>query len=197
MIDERIYLVPTGNADKEAMEMIKTMLPRILSMVTKVEVLPQEKIPESAYDPSRKQYDAEMVLGDISKRVPLSTTRESALIISEVDLYSPGSDFVLGASDPSRVTGIISLKRLRNEFYNDKPDDRVFHQRALKEAMHELGHGWGLSNCSDQKCAMHPSKDISDMDSIKRPWFCYECQNKLRGRYVSTITKAPSLTLIK
>ena len=196
MMDERIYLVPAGNADKKVVEVIKNMLPGNLPMIARIEVLPQEKILESAYDPSRKQYSAEMVLNDISKRVPLEITRESALVISDVDLYSPESNFVLGTSNSSKIIGIISLTRLRNEFYNNKLDNDVFLKRVLKEAMYELGHAWGLPSCPNQKCVMCLSKDLSDIDK-KRSWFCYECQNKLRKRYLSPLINGASLTLIK
>ena len=195
MIDEHIYLVPAGNVDKKVVEAIKEMLPNSLPMTVKIEIAPQEKILESAYDPSRQQYSADMTLNDISQRVNLDIRVESALVIVDVDLYSPELNFVFGISDLSKVMGIISLTRLRNEFYGRKPDNKLFLERALKEAVHELGHAWGLSHCPDRKCVMYFSNSLSDTDR-KKSSFCHECRKKLHERNGGPLFKG-SLPLLK
>ena len=65
----------------------------------------------------------------------------------------------------------IYLPRLRQEFYGLKPDKSYFCQRLAKEAVHELGHAFGLKHCENIKCVMHFSNSLSDTD-IKRSHLC-------------------------
>jgi archaemetzincin len=71
----------------------------------------------------------------------------------------------------------IYLPRLRQEFYGLKPDEPLFHQRIIKEAVHELGHAFGLEHCNNQMCVMHFSNSLTDTD-IKQNSFCDICRTK-------------------
>jgi archaemetzincin len=46
--------------------------------------------------------------------------------------------------------------------------------RALKEAVHELGHTLGLRHCSRSLCVMHFSNSIFDTDK-KKSLLCDQC----------------------
>jgi len=35
-------------------------------------------------------------------------------------------------------------------------------QRVIKEAVHELGHAFGLTHCENSKCVMHFSNSLQD-----------------------------------
>jgi archaemetzincin len=39
----------------------------------------------------------------------------------------------------------IYLPRLRQEFYGLKKNEKLFLQRVVKEAVHEIGHAFGLA----------------------------------------------------
>lgn len=187
-IDEHIYLVPAGEVDHKVVEAIKESLPDFLPMAVRIEISPREQIPQSAYDPSRRQYNAEKVLDDISQRVGLDTRNESAVVIADVDLYSPELDFVFGVAEAPKVIAIVSVARLRNEFYGLKPNDSLFLERMVKEVVHELGHAWGLSHCTNPKCVMSFSNTLADTDK-KRSTFCHDCEKKLLGRYGKALFK--------
>ena len=73
---------------------------------------------------------------------------------------------------------MISLARLRPEFYGSPPDDTLFLQRAVKEAVHELGHTYGLGHCRDPRCVMFFSNTLHDTD-VKGPGFCAACTNEV------------------
>jgi archaemetzincin len=63
--------------------------------------------------------------------------------------------FVFGEADVTLGVCIISLVRLRQEFYGLLKNENLFLERALKEAVHELGHTYRLGHCGDTRCIMH------------------------------------------
>ena len=67
---------------------------------------------------------------------------------------------------------------LRQEFYGLPRDKNLFRERALKEAVHELGHTYGLGHCPDSTCVMHFSNSLPDTD-LKGWKFCPDCQEKV------------------
>ena len=96
-----------------------------------------------------------------------------------MDLTVPGLNFVFGLADPASRGAVISLARLYPEFYGQPRDPGLFKARALKEAVHELGHLLGLGHCPDPACVMAFSNSLSDTDR-KGPEFCARCREFLR-----------------
>lgn len=185
-VDERVYLVPAGAVDARIVEKIKEALPGSFPMAVKAAVEPEREMPRHSYDPSRKQYDARIALDELSPRVRISPEMERALFITDADLFVPEKDFVFGLSDKDKGASIMSLKRLRNEFYGAKADERAFIGRAVNEALRRLGYSWGLSGCPDRRCAMYTPEKMTD-DAVSRARFCLDCQIRLRRRYSGSL----------
>jgi len=59
-----------------------------------------------------------------------------------------------------------------------KSDESLFHQRIVKEAVHELGHAFGLNHCNNPICVMYFSNSLPDTD-IKQYSFCDVCRTKI------------------
>ncbi len=127
-----------------------------------------------AYNPDRKQYLSSKLLARLRK----PEGNERVVGITEVDLYVPRLQYVFGEADPLSRTAIVSLCRLRQEYYGLEPDEAVFFQRAVKEIVHELGHTFGLRHCPDNRCVMHFSNSLADTD-LKEAQFCGRCRPKI------------------
>jgi archaemetzincin len=58
-------------------------------------------------------------------------------------------------------------------------DQALFRERALKEAVHELGHTYGLQHCPNLRCVMHFSNSLRDTDAKQAKW-CSRCATQVR-----------------
>jgi archaemetzincin len=136
-------------------------------------------VPAASYGRERRQYLAETFLPFL---VPYRQgPGELVLGVTAVDLYVPDLNFVFGLADPRIKCAVISLARLAPEFYGHPPDPRLFQDRTLKEAVHELGHLLGLEHCRQPSCIMFFSNTLADTDR-KGPGFCPNCRGRLAGR---------------
>lgn len=171
---QKIYIVPIGEIKKESLENLREELEKILSQEVKI-TEPQD-LPEVSYNPERQQYHSTPILKTMRN---LKFNRQERILgIVDVDLYVPQLNFVFGEADPENGLALISLIRLRQEYYNLPKDDKLFYQRAVKEAVHELGHTFGLSHCPNSRCVMHFSNSLLDTDK-KDSRFCQRCQRKM------------------
>jgi archaemetzincin len=138
--------------------------------------------PRHGYDSRRRQYHAHAFLDILAaerRYLPPAAAPEALLLgITRRDIFLPKLNFVFGVADRDRGTAIISLRRLDPEYYGKAPDPELLFERALKEAVHELGHLTGLDHCGKAVCIMHFYNTISDTD-IKGPGFCVICRGKL------------------
>ena len=138
------------------------------------------KIPKEAYDAERNQYNVYYFLESMGKI--LKNKKDKIIGIVDVDLYTPGLNFIFGAAN--RIGGnlcIISITRLEDEFYGKISNDSIFKERVKKEVIHELGHLFGLTHCEDPHCVMHFSNSLLDTD-VKSYNFCKKCLKKLEAK---------------
>jgi archaemetzincin len=102
----------------------------------------------------------------------------ATLAITEFDLYKTSHRFVFGDADETQSLAVVSVHRLRSEFYGEPADSNILFQRILKESIHELGHAFGLKHCYNARCAMYYSNSIFETDN-KMPHFCEVCDRRL------------------
>ena len=84
-----------------------------------------------------------------------------------------------GTEDVAAIVGmgkaaVISLHQLRGK-------KELYHMRAFKEAVHELGHTMGLDHCKKKSCVMHLSDTLADTD-FKNAEYCRLCLKKLKRK---------------
>jgi archaemetzincin len=127
---------------------------------------------EFAYNPVRGQYHSTEIL----KRLLQDPHAESWRIlgVTDVDLYIPILTFVFGEAQLGDTGALVSTHRLRPEFYGMPQDPGLIQERLLKEALHELGHTFGLQHCPNYLCVMSASHSVERID-LKQADFCMAC----------------------
>ncbi len=129
--------------------------------------------PEFAWDGARRQFSAPLILRRLL--VELESDSSSRLLaVTSRDLYIPMLSFVYGQAQLGGRAGVVSMARLRSEFYALAPNEELLRVRACKEALHEAGHLFGLVHCSDTSCVMALSTGVGQID-LKQPLLCAGC----------------------
>ncbi len=161
----QLSILPIGEVAQDVLEDLSQELRRGSGF--EVALLPRQGVPSRAYDRRRKQYRAPAFL-DIARQ----QEGDYVLAVTDLDLYAKPLNFVFGQAEIGGKVSVISLYRLRST------DRDRFLRRALKEALHELGHTKGLGHCLRESCVMHFSNTLADTDR-KGPDYCPECESKL------------------
>jgi len=170
----KIYIIPVGDVEEETLLKLSWALREKFDAVFEMgEPLP---LSEDAYRVERGQYFATPILEELKQNIP--EDGEKVLAVLDVDIFVPALNFIFGQADLGGKVALISLTRLREEFYGNSKNEKLFFDRVVKEAVHELGHTFGLKHCSNLKCVMRFSNSLLDTD-VKEADFCEECRKNL------------------
>ena len=169
-----ILLIPVGPIPADLLSGLIKPLAATFSLPCRI-VAPIP-IPPAAYDRRREQYLGSRILAALA-RLSLPDA-ERVLGIIDTDCYAPGLNFIFGQASIHGRDCFIALPRLRQSFYGLPEDEPLFRQRVLKEAVHELGHTYGLSHCPKPGCVMHFSNSLHDTD-VKGAEFCPHCRGQI------------------
>jgi archaemetzincin len=125
-----------------------------------------------ALDPLRCQYDSTAIL----QRMERTCDPDARVLgVAACDLYVPVFSFVFGEAQLDGNCAVVSTARLRQEFYGLPGSDELLRQRLVKEAVHELGHTFGLRHCPDWQCVMTSSHAVERLD-VRGAEFCARCR---------------------
>src|SRR5919197_1085392 len=162
--------------DKAIVSTLEKTLSEEFNVSSIVTASPIKKISQQLFDKQRKQWKSNVILQWLSDKYNKPSSKSAkTLAICDFDAYSGSMNFVFGEAYRDGSVSAIYLPRLRQEFYGLKPDESLFYQRIVKEAVHESGHAFGLYHCQNIRCVMHFSNSLSDTD-IKTSHFCNVCK---------------------
>jgi archaemetzincin len=171
----RMGVVPIGNIPEIA---TKTVAAHILGYLNlDSDILPPLKRPEYAHDERRLQYNA----GTILKTLDLETFPNYSKLIGvlDVDIFVPILTHVFGEAKQGGKFGLVSLYRLKRQSDGSTSPAPVLLERVAKVALHEIGHLFNLLHCMDERCLMHFSGGLQELDSAP-VLFCRYCSAYLR-----------------
>ena len=132
-----------------------------------------EKIP---LHPTNKFYQ---VL--IDKRV--ENKLDIIIAITNLPIYSSEDNliFLFGETHLDHKCCVVSSLLLKEQFYNEKRNEKLFQLRLEKEAVHEIGHILlGRKHCQNEVCVMRKSKTVEEID-FKSIHLCPDCKKKLQN----------------
>ncbi len=176
-MERKIILLPIGQVEGWVLDDLERDLEKTFSC--KVERRTPANIPSDSLNPGRGQYNASRILNKIPSLMDGEPgQRDIVLGITEVDLYAGGLNFVFGEADVGGQFAVISLARLHQSFYSLPENKPIFLERAKKEAVHELGHVFGMVHCPNANCVMCFSNSLVDTDR-KNASFCSHCRARL------------------
>ncbi len=136
-------------------------------------------VPEGSYERSRNQYNSTRILREILRETPGNAIKIVGIV--DKDLCIPILTFVFGEAQLGGAASLVSIARLRQEFHGLPPDDGILFERLVKEALHELGHNFGLIHCTDRECVMYLSNTVRDVDR-KQSIYCESCDSTLYAK---------------
>jgi archaemetzincin len=165
-----ISLVPVGRVERGHLESLAEGLAARLRVACWIR--PEGLSGEFAYNPARGQYYSTEILKRLLQDPPAESWR--ILGVTDVDLFIPILTFVFGEAQLGDTRALVSTHRLHPEFYGMPKDPGLLQERLLKEAIHELGHTFGLRHCTDYQCVMSASHSVERID-LKRAGFCSAC----------------------
>ena len=124
-----------------------------------------------ARDLKRNQFHSTAILAALQ---PLANSSR-LLAVTGVDLFVPVLTFVFGEAQLTGNCAVVSQHRLREEAYGLPPNPALLADRLFKEAVHELGHTFGLRHCDDWRCVMTSSHSVEWLD-VKSHELCASCR---------------------
>jgi archaemetzincin len=129
--------------------------------------------PADTLDPKRRQHATSRYLRWLLAAGP---AEGKVLGVTDQDLFIPILTYVFGEAQLDGRCAICSTARLREGVELAGP--RLLVERLAKEAVHEVGHAFGLLHCDAAGCVMGRSAAVAGVDA-KSHRFCASCLGRL------------------
>jgi len=167
----KVGILSVGQVPREVLLELGHALPKVFPDTACSVFNEQVPIPADAFVQKRNQYNSSVILSQVKVFAASNAGFDRVLGVIDVDVFASGLNYVFGEAYTPGKAALISLWRLKPSFYGETAGSDVFVSRAVKEAVHELGHTLGLRHCAKGSCVMHFSNSIFDTDK-KQSLFC-------------------------
>jgi archaemetzincin len=167
-----VWWIGEEEADRELMEHVRLHLARAFGRPA----LPWRggERPRHAFDLRRKQHASGAILRWLLEKGPPTG---KVLGVTDRDLFIPILTYVFGEAQLGGRAAVVSLARLAEDVELLGP--RLLVERLAKEAVHEVGHAYGLVHCGTERCVMARSPAVREVDE-KTSELCEECRARVQ-----------------
>ena len=174
-----LWWIGQGRADGDMLEAVRLHVGGEFGETVALQV-PAER-PAGTLDVRRGQHSSREMLRWLVAHAPPDGTR--LLGITDVDLCIPILTFVFGEAQLAGRAAVVSCARLV-----DDDDPGVTTRRLACEAVHELGHTFGLVHCTGTAaaaggagpCVMSRAPSVRAVDA-KSGRLCPDCRSRYRA----------------
>jgi archaemetzincin len=129
--------------------------------------------PRDTLDPKRRQHASGKLLAWLLQAGPPGG---KVLGLTDQDLFIPILTYVFGEAQLGGRAAVCSAARLAEGVEVAGP--RLLRDRLAKEAIHEVGHAFGLHHCDLSGCVMGRSPGVAGVDA-KSHQLCTTCRRQL------------------
>ena len=163
-----VWWIGEAEEDRELMEHVRVELARAFAAPVFLWRSPER--PAHAYDARRKQWHTTPILKWLGEAGPGTG---KVLGITDRDLFIPILTYVFGEAQLNGTAAVLSTARLQDDA--SRRGRQLLEERVVKEAVHEVGHAFGLLHCHNEGCVMTRSPAVREVDG-KRPELCPDCR---------------------
>jgi archaemetzincin len=170
-----LEFAPMGRLDGELLRDIAERTAQVYGVPYRL-ATEATQLPDGALEQRTRKYRADALLEELKHRRPGRGVHR--LGITEADVSIEDWNFVFGLAEMPGSTAVMSLAKLRPR-RPSRESDALLRQRAVKIAVHELGHTFGLRHCPDERCVMSYTETAAGVDRTGET-FCAKCRSRLR-----------------
>ncbi len=164
-----VWWIGAEAVDEHLIEEVRVHIEGVFRLTARRYTSPDR--PTGTFDVRRGQHSSTQLLRWLVER---GQPAGRVMAVTDADLFIPVLTFVYGEAQLGGRIAIVSTARLGMDVeVLTNPGIRV--ARAVKEAVHELGHTFGLLHCDSRACVMSRSTSVLDVDS-KRVALCRGCE---------------------
>ena len=184
-LDREIVLIDDESGRGELIAKVAEHLSQRFNLPTRVVELTLDAAP--AHHEDREQWDVATLVRMWRGAVAGGPGR--ILVVTGKDTFAEGLNWTTGCATRGGQVAVVSIFRLRNEFWGDPPDGEKLRRRAIKLAMHELGHTWGKGAHCTNECVIGGTNSLGDIDGLPFD-YCPSCR-ELARKAVDAIREGP------
>ena len=168
MVPIFVWWIGEEEADPDLMEHVRLHLSRQFETPARIWTSPER--PLLAFDSRRRQHSSGAILRWLLEKGPPGG---KVLGVTDRDLFIPILTYVFGEAQLGGSAAVVSTFRLTEDAELFGP--WILVERLAKEAIHEMGHGFGLLHCDRPACVMGRSPAVREVDE-KSSELCEDCR---------------------